>query len=126
MQLADNFRYVIENMPCCEVDDVEIEEYINDFIFDYFGFNYITSILLGGIAQQNIFIDRQTHKQMVNKGTNTNHQAQLSFQLNFGVNASTLFASTNEETTYNSFMSQVQSTHATTLGGDTHLTTIFD
>jgi hypothetical protein len=126
MELSDDFRYIIENMPCCELDDVDIEEYIHDFIIGYFGLTYITSILLGGIAQQNIFIDRQTHEQMVNKGTNTHHQAQISFQLNFGASASTVFDSSEEETTYNSFMNQVQSTDATTLGGYPHLTTLSD
>ncbi len=58
MELSDNFKYVIENMPCCEINDLDIEEYVKDYIFDYFGITYVTSIMLGGVAQQNIFINR--------------------------------------------------------------------
>ncbi|UJR06610.1 hypothetical protein I4U23_010894 [Adineta vaga] len=36
MELSDAFRYVIENMPCCEENDSDIEEYVKNFIFDYF------------------------------------------------------------------------------------------
>ena len=124
MQLSDYFRYVIENMPCYEQDDTDIEEYINEFIFDYFGFTYITRILLGGTAQENIIIDRQTHEKMVNEGINTKHQAQLSFQFKFGIATKATTIDDAETATYNSFMKQTLSTHATTLGGDPSLTTI--
>jgi hypothetical protein len=86
MQLADDLRYAIKNMACCEFNDEDTEEYIHGFIFGHFGFTYIISILLGGIAQHNIFIDRQKHEQLVNQGINTKHQAQISFQLNFDAN----------------------------------------
>jgi hypothetical protein len=124
MQLSDNFRYVIENMPCCEHDDADIEEYVHDFIFNYFGFTYITSIMLGGVAQENILINRVIHEQMQTNGVNTQHQAQLSFQMKFGVSASTTLTNAEETNKFNSFMSQVQSTTATTLGGNPHLTTL--
>jgi hypothetical protein len=124
MQLSDNFRYVIENMPCCEVDDADIEEYIKDFIFDNFGFTYITRVLLGGIAQENIVFDRQTHERMVNMGVNTKHQAQISFRLNFGMSVGTSIENSEDKSTYNSFMREVKWTESTTLGGDTSLTTM--
>ena len=124
MQLSDNFRYVIENMPCCVHNDTDTEEYIHEFIFEYFGFTYMTSILLGGIAQENILINRKSHEQMETAGVNTQHQAQVSFQLKFGASASTTLTNAEETNKFNSFMSQVHSTHSTTLGGRTDLTTL--
>ena len=59
MELSDNFRYVIDHMFCCEEDDADIEQYVTEFIFDYFGLAYVATILLGGVAQQNIFMNRE-------------------------------------------------------------------
>ena len=124
MQLSENFRYVIENMPCCGDNDPDTEEYINEFIFNYFGFTYITSVLLGGIAQENILIDRKTHEWMKSQGVDTEQQAQISFQLKFGASASTILTSDQAAATYKTFMSQVHSAQATTHGGSAHLTTL--
>lgn len=45
-ELSDNFRYVIDNLPTGIYNDV-IEEYIQTWILEYFGYFYITGILLG-------------------------------------------------------------------------------
>ena len=126
MQLSDSFRFVIDNMPCCEVDDADIEEYIYNFIFEYFGFTYIANLLLGGIAQENIIIDRNAHEEMINQGINTVHQAKVSFELKFGIKSSTYLENSENMTIYNSFTNQISSSHATTLGGDPVFTTIPD
>ena len=124
MQLSDSFRHVIDNMPCCEANDPDIEEYIKDFILGYFGYTYVTSILLGGIAQENLLIDRQSKERMVQEGISIQQQAKLSFEMQFGMRASTTIGNSQETTNYNSFLQQVQSSQATTLGGDPFLMTI--
>ena len=126
MQLSDSFRYVVESMPCCDSNDTDIAEYIESFIFEYFGFAYVSRILLGGIAQENIKIEQKTHEKMISTGVNIKHQAQLSFELKFGMKTSTSFENTEDETKHTSFISQTQSNDATTLGGDSSLTNIFD
>lgn len=47
LELSDNFRYVIENLPVTGTYTSAIEQYIQHYIFDYFGFTYTTEILLG-------------------------------------------------------------------------------
>ena len=47
IDLSDNFRYVIENLPASDTYTPAIEKYIQDYIFNYFGFTYITELLLG-------------------------------------------------------------------------------
>ena len=121
MQLSDDFRFVIENMPYCELNNADIEEYVRDFIFEYFGFTYVTSVMLGGIAQQNILIDRETNERLVKTGVNTQQQAQISFQMQFGMNAGTAIGTSEETTNYKSFTHEIQSRKATTLGGDPSL-----
>ncbi|CAF4111584.1 unnamed protein product, partial [Rotaria sp. Silwood1] len=58
LNLSDPFRYVIENLPCCNFNDTDVEKYINENIFAYCGFSYTWTVMLGGIAQQNMFIDK--------------------------------------------------------------------
>jgi hypothetical protein len=124
MELSDQFRYVIDNMFCCEEDDSDTEEYIKDFIFDYFGITYVTSILLGGIAQSNIFINRDAKERLEQNSVQIQHQAQIAFDLSMGANISgsigfgTTITDTQVKNNYNSFIKEVQSIYTTTLGGD--------
>ena len=53
-ELADDFRFVIEHMPCCELNQT-VEKYIRQFIIDYFGYTYIRKVQLGCNRQQNKF-----------------------------------------------------------------------
>jgi hypothetical protein len=51
MNMSDAFRYVIDQLPCCQLDDAGIaEKYIQDYILEYFGYSYVTTLMLGGIA----------------------------------------------------------------------------
>ena len=36
VELSDNFRSVMENMPCCDWNET-VENYIRKFLIDYFG-----------------------------------------------------------------------------------------
>ncbi|CAF3044611.1 unnamed protein product [Rotaria sp. Silwood2] len=128
MELSDNFRYVIDNIFCCEEDDPMTEEYVKDFIFDYFGVAYVTSILLGGVAQQNIFIDREAKEKLERNSIQIKHQAVVSFDLSMGSNIGNSFnvgpTVTNgvSDANYNMFKKEVKSMSNTKLGGVPDLT----
>jgi hypothetical protein len=126
MELSDNFRYVIENMPCCEQDDLDIAEYVNTFVFGYFGFTYVNTILLGGVAQQTIFINREAKQRLEQKQINIAKEAQVSFSkaMKYAIDGSTSTINSPASASYNSFMSEVQSSSSATLGGATYLTTL--
>jgi hypothetical protein len=129
MELSDNFKYVIENMPCCEEDDLDIEEYVKDFIFDCFGFTYVTSILLGGVAQQNIFIDREGKERLEKQNIEIKNQAKLKFDVSLGpiggaVEAGTSITNLQSNSNYQSFSKEIRSIQSSTFGGEPHLTTI--
>ena len=81
MELSDNFRYVIDHMFCCEEDDADIEQYVTEFIFDYFGLAYVTTIFLGGVAQQNIFMNREDRERLERQSIQIQHQARIAFDL---------------------------------------------
>jgi hypothetical protein len=128
MQLSDNFRYVIENMPCCEEDDSDIVEYVKDFIFNYFGFTYVSTVLLGGVAQQTIFINREAKERLESKEINIVHEAKVSFgkAFGFGVEAGTTVNNSQTDSNYDSFMKELTSEHTDTLGGAAHLNTLVE
>ncbi|CAF1441399.1 unnamed protein product [Rotaria magnacalcarata] len=123
MELSDNFRFVIEEMPCCQEDNPDIEDYIKEFVFDYFGFTYVTQILLGGIAQQNILMNRTSQEQLEKKGLVVTHEAKVTFDRATNASLSASVGTTNSATNsnYTSFMKEVLSMHITTLGGVPHL-----
>jgi hypothetical protein len=75
-ELADDFRFVIENMPCCEFNET-VEKYINEFIIGYFGYTYITKLQLGGIIQQTIIITGTNRLNLEQNGFNTSNETWL-------------------------------------------------
>jgi hypothetical protein len=122
LELSDEFITVIKNMPCCTYNTYS-ERYIYDYIFGYFGFCYVTDLLLGGVAQQNIYINQEDRSLLQKNGYTISNEARL------GVDALRVFSSsfnikTTEEynkTTYETFTKYVKTARATTLGGDTSL-----
>ncbi|CAF2098177.1 unnamed protein product [Rotaria magnacalcarata] len=119
MNLTETFRYVIEQLPCCDYDET-VELYIQRFIFDYFGFTYVNSLLLGGIARQNIFIEKSDISFLETQGYTRSHEAQAEFYIS--LNGATKIVYDKEK--HNKFMRYVKKTYATTLGGDTSVQTI--
>jgi hypothetical protein len=113
MNLSDDFRYVIENLPCCDYDKL-VEKYINDYVFGYFGYSYVTTLVLGGIAQQSIIIRSLNATTLVENGINKKHEADVKFIASFGMKPS----SSQNNKTHAMFMSQVSSSYTTLLGGD--------
>jgi hypothetical protein len=125
MELSDNFKYIIENMPCCEEDNPDITEYIRDFIFEYFGFTFVTIILLNGVAQQNIFTDREAKARLEQHGIDVKHEAKVMFDiLKASGEVGTGITNSEQTAKHNNFSKEVKSIHSTTLGGDPHLITL--
>ncbi|UJR11116.1 hypothetical protein I4U23_015298 [Adineta vaga] len=73
LELSNDFRYVIENMPCCEFNET-VERYIREFIIGYFGYTYIRSLQLGSIVQQTIIIKENDRIKLEQNGFNTSDE----------------------------------------------------
>ena len=125
MELSDNFKYVIQHLDCCDEDDPDIEQYIKEFIFDYYGFTFVTSILLGGVARQHVTISRESKEKLEKQGVDISNAATLSFNLlTYGAEVGINVDGTQESSNYQKFLKEVQSNFSTTLGGDVQLTTL--
>ena len=70
LEISDEFRYVIDNMPCCNGSS-ELDRYIRELIIDYFGLMYVKDLLLGGTAQQKIVISEEDRKNLQKNGFTT-------------------------------------------------------
>ncbi|CAF1148552.1 unnamed protein product [Didymodactylos carnosus] len=119
MALSTQFRMVMDNMPCCTYSK-EAEKYIFDYIFGYFGFAYVTEIMLGGIAQQNMFIDQVNITTIEQKGYERSDEAQIEFYVKLNVKDTYKY----DKTKHDEFMKYVKDTYVTILGGDTHIQTL--
>ncbi|CAF0899456.1 unnamed protein product, partial [Didymodactylos carnosus] len=121
MELSDTFRYVIDEMPCCDYDDA-IEKYLHEFVIDYFGFTFITEIVLGGIAQEILFIDNAERRQMEQNGHSVSNSASIGFFITMKMETS---ASQNQTQT-DEFKKSIKTSRSTKLGGDPSLQSIYD
>ncbi|CAF3526942.1 unnamed protein product [Rotaria sp. Silwood2] len=119
MELSDPFKYVINNLPCCNYD-ADTEEYIYDYILNYFGYTYLSTILLGGIAQENVLINTESYQKMQANGLDIVNEAKAEFFITMGAKQQYTY----NKNTHDEFMTRVQEKHVTTLGGDTSLTSI--
>ncbi|CAF4966595.1 unnamed protein product, partial [Rotaria sp. Silwood1] len=72
-EISNEFRFVIENMPCCDFNET-VEKYIHEFIIGYFGYTYIKEVQLGGIIQQTIVITQSNHTNVEQNRFNTSYQ----------------------------------------------------
>ena len=122
LELSDQFRYAITNMPCCE-ESSELEQYIDEFIIGYFGLAYIKDLLLGGIAQQTIIISEENRKNLRENGFTTTNQAELKIAAAAIFSASTKLTMTEEfnQTKLNNFKKFSQQSNIITLGGSTRV-----
>ncbi|UJR12389.1 hypothetical protein I4U23_016566 [Adineta vaga] len=115
LELSDNFRYVIENLPVTSTYTPAIEKYIQDYIFNYFGFTYITELLLGGVAQMLTVIEKSSVTPMEGQGISASEMIGLSFSKLFSFNYN---ENESENTSkLQSFQRYVKSSMATTIGG---------
>ena len=122
VQLSDAFNFIIQEMPCCNEDSLEIDEYIQEFIVDYFGLTFVTEILLGGIAQETLTVDNKDIENIQSKGGDVKHSANVGFLLT--LNAAP--TSSNNLSEQDKFMSVVKTKRSTKLGGDPTISTIDD
>jgi hypothetical protein len=125
MELSDQFRYVIDNMPCCNQSD-GLDQYIQEFIISYFGLAYVKDLLLGGFAQQKVVISQENKKNLRENGFTNTDRAELSVAAGALFSASTKLAMTEkyDQTKLNVFTKYSQQTSAITLGGSTNLQSI--
>ena len=75
-ELADDFRLVIENMPCCAFNET-VEKYIREFIIGYFGYTYIRKLQLGGIIRQTIIMTEANRLKLEQNGFNSSNETWL-------------------------------------------------
>ena len=122
MTLSNTFQYTIENLPCCDSNDRDTERYIFDSIFKYYGFTYISDLMLGGIAQQNIFINKTQSAEIERKGYDKSHEAGAAFYAAFNMKVN----QSNSTTNHDEFMKLAKKTSLTKLGGDTSIQTFED
>lgn len=127
MELSDDFRYVIEEMPCCEEDDSDIEDYVKEHILDRFGVAYVSELYLGGIAQQTMFIRREEKERLERNGVQIQREAAVAFDKSMSSNVSNQIGvnsgvgSSESNANYNQFINVVVSSYANMLGGDLNL-----
>ena len=119
MVLSDDFKFVIDNLPCCSYNTA-VQQYIYEYVFNYFGFTYLSEILLGGIAQETLFMTNDSYERIQSQGYSIENQAQVEFFLTVGASHQYNY----DTETHNQFMSQVQEKHTTILGGDASITKI--
>lgn len=113
MNLSDNFRYIIETLPCCEYDE-NVENYIKHYILEYFGYSYVTTLLLGGIAQQSIVMSSSNATTLEQNGVKKSQAAKLEFLVSFGMKLD----SSQDIKTHAMLMKYVSKTYTTLFGGD--------
>ncbi|CAF4927865.1 unnamed protein product [Rotaria socialis] len=125
LELSDQFRYVIDNMPCCNQSH-ELDQYIQEFIIEFFGIMYVKDLLLGGIAQQNIIVSEENQKNLRMNGFTTAHQAELKIAAASIFSASTKLSMTEQidQTRLNTFKKFSQQNSIITLGGGVSMQSI--
>lgn len=113
LELSAAFRYVIEHMPCCQYDDT-LENYVKEFIIDRFGFTFINELMLGGIAQQTLFIANKDVKKMQQNGQDISNSATIGFFVNFNMKVTTSYDKKKQD----EFSQSINTSRSTKLGGD--------
>ncbi|CAF1325661.1 unnamed protein product [Didymodactylos carnosus] len=127
LDLTDEFRFIIQHLPCCKCNET-VEEYIREYIFKYYGYTYVTDLLLGGIAQQNVYITQEDRAVLEQNGYTITNEAQLSAEVREIFSASFKMKYTNgyNKTSHETFTKYVKTSSGTTLGGDTTIKSIED
>jgi hypothetical protein len=122
MKLLNTFQYVVQEMPCCDDSSQEIDEYIHEYLIDYFGLTFITELVLGGIAQETMFIANKEMRKMQSEGKDVTHSANIGFFLTFNIKTTSSYNRTQQD----QFMQSVKTRQSTKLGGDPSARTMDD
>lgn len=123
MKLSQSFQFVIEQMPCCNEDSLEIDEYIQEFLIDYFGLTFVTELLLGGVAQETLTIDNNDIHNIQSRGQDISHSASIGLFLTFDAKPKSSSFNLTEQ---DQFMKTVKTKRSTKLGGDPTASTMDD
>lgn len=119
MELSNTFRYVIQEMPCCEYNDA-IRSYVKEFIIEYFGLTYINELTLGGLAQKAVFIANERVRELQQSGVDVTRSAHIDFLSQFNVQLTSLYNRTQQ----NKFEKSYNESSSIKLGGDQSITKI--
>ncbi|CAF1133106.1 unnamed protein product [Rotaria sordida] len=124
MELSSTFRYVIENLPCCDDtdDDWDTEKYIRDYVLNYYGYTFVSTLLLGGVAQQSIFMKNESYKKLESRGVSTKNAANAAFYVSVGVSVENSESNTQQQ----ELMNEAQQSYSTKLGGDPSVVNIHE
>lgn len=101
-------------MPCYNDYSPEIDEYIKEFLIDYFGLTFVTQLMLGGIAQETLFSGNKELEEMQLKGEEIIRAASIVFFLNFHIKPTLPFTDIQQK----EFMQVVNTRRSTKLVGD--------
>ncbi|CAF0764212.1 unnamed protein product [Adineta ricciae] len=119
MNLSDDFHFVIEHVPCCELNKSS-EEYIRRYIIDYFGYAYVHDMLLGGVAQQRIVITQSDRSNLEKNGWTVSNEASMSAAARqiFSTSVKVKTTETYDKEKLDTFSRYTRQDRVTTLGGD--------
>lgn len=125
MNLSDDFRYVIDNMPCCN-SSIELDEYIREFIVEYFGTSFVKEILLGGIAQQRVTISEKNRKSLEENGLQVSSSSSMSASVLslFSISTGSRNTEERDQTRLNTLRNFSEASSVITIGGSTNLRTL--
>ena len=127
LQLSEDFRFVIENMPCC-LFDAPVEEYVRMYIIGYFGYTYVNDLLLGGIAQQRTIITQSDRVNLQSNGWGESDEASLAVAATqiFSAAIKVKVTETFDQQKLEKFSRYTKQGRVTTLGGDISLQSFED
>jgi hypothetical protein len=119
MELSDNFRYIIDQLRDVNLNEEDLDGFINDFI-DYFGITFVNEIQLGGLAAETLFKQTKEISAQQVDGQGSSHSANINFFIKFDGN----YSSSYNKTQHDQFMSTVEESSITKLGGDPSVQTL--
>lgn len=122
MELSDAFQYVISEIPCCDNNSLEIEEYIEKYIIEDFGLTYVSELMLGGIAQEIISISNTEMRRMQSKGDDVAHSANIEFFVELNLKPKFWYNQTKQD----QFLKSVKDRKSLRLGGNPSVKVIDD
>jgi len=113
VELSDNFRYIIDELDDVDLSEEDLDEFI-DIFTDYFGITFVSEVLLGGLVGETLFKQTNEMNEQQTNGQGSSHSANINFFLTFNGK----YSSGYNKTKHDQFMSTVEISRITKLGGD--------
>jgi hypothetical protein len=79
VKLSNEFQYVIDNIPCCNGSDLDVIDYVFNFIFDYYGYAYVVELMLVGRAQTFVTIKTSDVSKVESEGVSKTQEAKIGY-----------------------------------------------